>query len=106
MSHRRFRDSHGIEWDVWEVIPHSADRRKLRDRRQSPRRTAERRRRHEPHLAPAAGVVDGWLVFESKLDKRRVKPIPPGWSDLGDRDLESLCESATPAARRTPRLIE
>ena len=47
MAHREYRDSEGVAWEVWEVIPQSSERRKLRERRFAPRDALDRRKRHE-----------------------------------------------------------
>lgn len=69
MAHRVFH-RHGRRWEVWEV--------RLRDGRRSV----------DPEL------TEGWLTFESMLEKRRLAPIPDGWEELDDEALGRLCESA------------
>ena len=100
MVHRKFLDSDGIAWDVWEVIPQSAERRKLRERRDAPRDAHDRRLRHEVRLRLSTGV-DGWLVFESQFQKRRLRPIPRDWHLASETELESMCVRADPS-RSTP----
>lgn len=73
---RQFRDAAGVEWQVYET-----------DRSAS----AERGR---DHLLPAE-YRHGWLVFESENEKRRLAPVPPGWSEVSDEALAALCASAT-----------
>jgi hypothetical protein len=77
---RQFRDAAGVDWQVYQT-----------DRSAS----AERGR---DHLLPAE-YREGWLVFESATEKRRLAPVPPGWSDLSDEALAGLCASATPPTR-------
>lgn len=109
MSYRRFTDSTGTPWRVWEVVPtpldrrlaarrvrmdkiHHAERRVLHDRRIDMRRS----RLFFPPTEP------GWLCFESGLLKLRLRPIPQGWALEDDRGLERLCRLALsqPRARQ------
>ena len=106
MAHRVYRDSRGLKWQVWEVIPMSAERRKLRERRVAPRATGERRKRHEVRLRLSDGESGGWLVFESVDGKRRLRPIPRDWHLASTAELESMCARAVRAARPSRRLIE
>ena len=106
MSLREFVDSDGVAWQVWEVIPQSVERRRLRERRIPPRDEHDRRLRHEARLRMSDGDTDGWLVFESPLAKRRLRPIPKGWFVASDTELESMCARGERASRPTPRLIE
>lgn len=106
MAHREYVDSHGMKWQAWEVIPMSAERRKLRERRVAPRDANDRRQRHEVRLRLSGGDVDGWLVFESVADKRRLKPIPREWHQASNEELESMCARAERASRPSRRLIE
>jgi hypothetical protein len=106
MAHRVFRDSDGVEWQVWEVIPQSVERRKLRERRVAPRDVQDRRKRHEARLRLSDGEVDGWIVFESSSEKRRLRPIPTDWHRASNTELESMCARAERASRPSRRLIE
>jgi len=106
MAHRVYLDSRGLKWQVWEVIPMSAERRKLRERRLTPRDTGERRKRHEARLRLSDGESGGWLVFESVDGKRRLRPIPRNWHLASTEELESMCARAERAARPSRRLIE
>ena len=72
MSHREFFDLHGQRWEVWDV--------RLGDRGEA--------RAVRPDLA------EGWLAFESSSEKRRLAPIPSGWSDLPEELLGQLCARA------------
>ena len=81
---RQFRDAAGVEWQV-----HLTDR----------TIAAEHRR---DHLLPAE-YREGWLVFESDTEKRRLAPVPEGWSDLSDEALSALCSNATVQTRREKR---
>ena len=94
MAHREFTDSDGTAWQAWEVIPSSAERRKAGERRFGHRDVSERRTRHEPRVRFDAGLAEGWLVFECAAGKRRLHPIPAGWSTLSDAELAALARSA------------
>lgn len=72
---RIIRDAAGIEWTVYETAPSASERR-------------------AQHLAEA--YRNGWLVFESSAEKRRLAPVPAGWEELSDSGLATLCESAVP----------
>jgi hypothetical protein len=103
---REYTDSDGVAWQVWEVIPQSVERRKLRERRVADRDQYDRRKRHEVRLRPSDGDVDGWLVFESFDVKKRLRPIPKDWNQASEVELESMCARAERATRTSRRLIE
>jgi hypothetical protein len=69
------------EWTVWDVFP-----------------TFDARMRMSGEAADQ--LVQGWLVFECDVEKRRLGPIPDGWDALPDADLALLLESAAPVPRR------
>ena len=75
MASREFIDSAGDRWQVWDTRPTTRAR-----------------------LNPAFEA--GWLTFECGYQLRRLAPTPPGWEVLPDFELERLCRSATPVARR------
>ena len=76
ITRRVFDDFRGKRWDVYAVRPSSA-------------------------LAPLPdGFGDGWLVFESANEVRRVAPIPDGWTELTIDDLRLLCHNAASGTRR------
>ena len=106
MAHRVYRDSEGVDWQVWEVIPQSVERRRLRERRVAPRDAADRRKRHEARLRLSDGESDGWIVFESSSQKKRLRPIPSGWFSASETELESMCARAERASRPSRRLVE
>jgi hypothetical protein len=101
MSHRVFNDSHGIQWDVWEVEPSSAERRRaIHDRRQTPRPGPDRRRIADSmRVRISTELTDGWLTFQASHEKRRLAPVPEGWNLLDDEALEQLLQKATLAGR-------
>jgi hypothetical protein len=105
MPHRRFVDSRQTQWEVWDVEPEDAERRRS-DRRASARKSDERRHRQDrTRVRLKSDLTNGWLAFESKHDRRRLAPIPIGWEALDASDLERLCEQAT-SVGRTRRLLE
>ena len=81
---REFRDADGEDWRVWAVTPGMA----------SP--TSQR------YLGE---LRDGWLAFEalSGMARRRLVSYPPNWTDLSDRELETLLhEAAVALIRKRP----
>jgi hypothetical protein len=110
MPLRTFRSSAGIEWRVWNVIPghRGEDERRRGYDRRSPDpvllyRGPERRASTDRRNRPAAIPDEGWLVFESGSERRRLMPIPPGWEIRSDADLERLCGRAmSVAGQRLP----
>ena len=75
MASREFIDSDGQHWMVWDTRPTTRAR-----------------------LNPA--FETGWLTFECGRQLRRLAPAPQAWESLADPELERLCQSATPVARR------
>jgi hypothetical protein len=77
MAVREFTDSRGVEWRVWDVTP--------------------------THMHPVtrgedymANLQDGWLVFESGAEKRRLEaPYPGEWTTFRISQLEELCRRAS-----------
>ena len=104
MAHRTFRDSYGLEWQVWDVIPRGVhisgpDRRRMTDRRTrgaSVGRDPERRRLRSRRVAVSPEMERGWLTFQTGREKRRLAPIPSGWEAVPERQLEQLCQRALP----------
>jgi len=78
MSVREFKDSQGRDWRAWDVVPDNLNA----------------RIKNEDFLATLN--YTGWIVFETKAEneKRRLYPIPKGWSELPDTELEALVEKA------------
>lgn len=99
MAHREFIDADGVEWQVWEVIPSTAERRGSGERRFGTRAAGERRTQQQLRVRMEEGLADGWLVFECATEKRRLLPVPQGWSELSDDALAALGRSAVVAPR-------
>ena len=76
MALRRFTDPAGTEWEVWDVRPEEAHR----------------------ALVPNAELEEGWLVFQSRSEKRRLCPIPPEWETCSPERL-SLLSRIAPAVQ-------
>lgn len=104
MAHRAFVDSQRIEWEVWEVVPETIERRMRDDRRADVRATADRREPPVTRYRLGSRPVTAWLCFESKLEKRRLAPVPEQWERLPPDALEALLHRADPAplAARKP----
>lgn len=101
MAYRRFTDSAGESWRVWDVAPSLIDRRfsirrikvvkiHFPDRRAVPDRRVDMRR-SRLYFPP---TESGWLTFESDTSKRRLRPIPDGWAHAPEETLEELCARA------------
>jgi hypothetical protein len=78
MAVREFIDDVGREWRAWDVTPDDLNP----------------RTRDETYLAQL--YITGWIVFETKSgsDKRRLYPVPKGWSELPDAELAVLLAKA------------
>jgi len=74
---RVFRDSQGVEWRVWSTHP------------------------AEPSTV-SAELRDGWLTFDSGVERRRVGPIPTGWELHSEEHLEMTCRAAVPTRVSDP----
>jgi hypothetical protein len=98
MSYREFNDREGRIWEVWEVRPAAIERRQADDRRRQPREFADRRAA-ELQFRLLGGLRDGWLTFQCGIERRRLTPIPEGWTSLPDETLRALSARATPVAR-------
>ena len=85
MASREFTDRSGVDWRVWEV--------------------------GAAHMHPITrgedyldNFADGWLVFESRSEKRRLPaPFPVDWAQRELVELEALCKRATPVSGRRER---
>jgi hypothetical protein len=88
MSHRQFTDSTGRIWDVWDVHPTVAAN------SLAIYRHTEAAEARDPRKAVAPSLADGWLCFEHVAERRRLAPIPPGWTELPTPELERLRDAA------------
>lgn len=77
---RQFRDAAGVEWKVSLTS------------RSGPAVSRDQ-------FLPEA-YREGWLLFESEREKRRLAPIPKDWESLPDEELAKLCSGATPQSAR------
>jgi hypothetical protein len=113
---RQIRDADGRSWRVTAVRPNdvlgerrhaSADRRTvpveslldppvLQRRSGHDRRVSDERRHALPGALLPPAWRDGWLLFESGDEVRRLAPIPAGWTSMADAELAGVI----PAARR------
>ena len=115
MGHRTFVDADGVTWEVWDVHPQLAERRRSARRSAPPRLGAaardlragvDRRRRVEVRVSVREGYQHGWLAFDSTAGSRRLAPIPFGWETLPDDRLLEFWKQGTDATRIRRRLIE
>lgn len=99
MARRQFRDSHGTEWNVWDVVPDDALGAFVYDRRGHTRTTP----------IDGIGVISldpalerGWLCFQAGSERRRFAPIPPNWNELPDGVLRVMLDIANRVLTVTP----
>jgi hypothetical protein len=87
MPVREFKDGSGHDWRAWDVMPGDLNA----------------RTNDEDYLATL--YYTGWIAFEAKegSQKRRLYPIPKGWSELPDRELEILLSKAEVVSPRRLR---
>ena len=107
MALRNFQDEQGREWRVWDVVPQRVsgqEERRAADRRrggvhayEGPERRGGRDRRRGAMLP---GLGTGWLCFQNGEEKRRLSPIPAGWDEVDEVELQGLLERARQAPRR------
>lgn len=88
---RGFTDAGGTEWRVWQVLPSPLD---------GQQDAADNMTRMSLNGTPFA---NGWLCFESTIEKRRLAPIPEGWEFLDTASLEQLCGRAVQVPARKAR---
>jgi hypothetical protein len=106
-----------VRWRVTEIIPQFAERRRGERRAHKDetqpgtdlaveRRAGERRRIATIRARVTSGYEQGWLMFESPGEKRRLAPVPSGWEGFSEERLELLCHMAHVVEPRFGRLIE
>lgn len=95
MALREFADERGRLWQVCDVLPTYIERRSGTDRRTRPRANSlERRQRRQHRMVVAPRFRSGWLVFETRSERRRLGPIPPGWQNWPEQKLLDLLQEA------------
>ncbi|MEX1185618.1 MAG: hypothetical protein WEA80_03430 [Gemmatimonadaceae bacterium] len=102
MPYRTFADEAGRSWEIWDVRPERIERRDGERRQERPtpwtgleRRVGEdRRRKGEARLHLSYPLCEGWLVFKSDHEKRRLSPILANWETLRGPGLRALWEKA------------
>lgn len=91
MTHRTIRDPSGEAWDVWQVEPLMWD--------VTLGSESDGARADAPDIAAPSfldpALANGWLCFESRIERRRLAPIPRGWERMTDAELHALCAWAT-----------
>ena len=104
MASREFTDDRGEVWQVWHVDPESLERRITEDPHLTP--TGERRSRPESRLKVSNPLMaNGWLAFESRMERRRLAPVPDGWAEMDQDALRALLARAA-AAAETHRILK
>jgi hypothetical protein len=81
---RRFQDAVGTEWEVREIHVPSLS-------------IVPRKYLRQPEYA------DGWLLFTSGVERRRLAPCPCDWREIAPIQLAFLCSQATRVLQREPR---
>jgi hypothetical protein len=106
MSFRSFTDASGVEWQAFDVVPRSDERRRydrrgqqaddtmLADEHDADRRDTERRIAIGASTSFQKAVSGGWLCFECEGERRRLSPIPDSWLSCAAAQLERYCRSA------------
>jgi hypothetical protein len=102
LPYRTFADATGAEWQVWDIVPRLSERRlshpdrriglspiAFKDRRRDGRRFTNARR-----SILRGTYALGWLCFNSTSEKRRLSPIPTGWTTCSDEALELYARQA------------
>ena len=69
MPIREFTDENGVKWRVWQTYPARGS-------------------------AHPEALRDGWLTFECADCKKRLVPIPQGWEEAPESQLEQFLASA------------
>ena len=105
MPLRTFTDETGREWRVWDTRPESrADERRFAENARvvadAPTDGSTGRSELRQRLSYSEGLEHGWLTFESGDAKRRLSPIPDGWSGAPDDALRRWCSEAHAVTRR------
>lgn len=103
MALRTFVDSAGNEWQAFDVVPRSNERRGYDRRQQVKRESSEDRRERDRRLtvggAREISGAQGWLCFECAGERRRLSPIPADWNRASDAQLDVYRMAARPVRR-------
>lgn len=101
MALREYVDREGRSWTVWSVAPRFTPVRSGIERRvqtvvvsRDRRVSGDRRRRTLDRI-----VLQGWLCFDSGLERRRLSPAPPDWEMCSEEALERYRAAAQPTRR-------
>lgn len=104
MASREITDRRGAVWVIWEVQPETIERRMAEDPFLKPAVERRRVRQFRSRISNPA-MARGWLVFETRAEKRRLAPVPQGWELLPDAELLTLLDQAQ-VVGNPRRLIE
>lgn len=101
MALRTFVDSDGREWDAFDVIPRTDERRvfsrrtaEVEAKLASERRDQDRRLTVGGNSSRTVNLRDGWLCFEGRGERRRLSPIPADWQHASDAQLDAYLRAA------------
>ncbi|MBA3670652.1 MAG: hypothetical protein H0W68_01340 [Gemmatimonadaceae bacterium] len=101
MPHREFRDALGERWEVWEAYPTLGERRSGRERRAAVRDHEDRRQVVSSMSTVARAQYGGWLVFQSRGERRRLVPAGDDVERMWEEELRGLLSQASPVGRPT-----
>ena len=101
---REFKDGDGSSWEVWDVVPTNPERRFQQPA--TPPGGVERRKKPQFRVNLGMAMANGWLIFASGARRRRLAPIPAGWSQMPDVELRRLLAEASEVERSTISLQE
>jgi hypothetical protein len=82
MALRTFVSHDGSLWNVWNVVPTLVH--------------------NERKVSLSTGMTHGWLCFECGGVKRRIVPVPSGWEEWSEAELDSALATAQSVERRLP----
>jgi hypothetical protein len=104
MPIREVADAAGIVWKVWDVAPTMTERFDAENPATSSE-TAERQRARSVRGRLPGPMTNGWLAIMAGTERRRIAPIPEGWSTMADAELLELIRTeaviTTPVRRST-----
>jgi hypothetical protein len=93
-SFREFTDTKGVHWRIWQVTPSDSTLETLSTTPQGVPSSSVRTERIARDEARRREWTQGWLLFESPDEKRRLFPIPDGWTTASIVALQAMCDSA------------